>query len=534
MLLTIDSLHQIHRFSVACASVLFLSSLVFAQSDQRRQTVAVTYPLDRTVTVQFRGTTRLPRLTGTATVRRTTKRNTRVELSVRNLPRANELGGIYTTYVLWAITPEGRADNLGEIKRSNLNALVSSKLDVTTPYQTFALIVTAEPHFAVRTPSRMVVLENLPPVAADNGSVADVTTVNVNYIGNSSDYFRDARVPEIPEPEFQKMPPSLLGARQAVALAQYAGAERDAPNELKDAQYALEQAELAFRSKLPNEEVDTLARKAIVLGAKAEDAAETHKAARLRREETLRRDEELRRAENIAANNAQQVAELRRQLDEERRQRELVERDLANAKEQVVNLRSENSRLRDELQAARTEGESAKVTLARIEGERQAEIARQEAERRAAEQRQAYLNFKQALARFGAVRETSSGLVLTLNESLWTAPRASNISPRAMANTVTPLAALLANNPNYQITIESYTDGRGAPDALRQLTQTRADALANQFTSAGVDSARIKAVGMAADNPLAPNTTVAGRNKNRRTEITLTMNGAAGNIGQNQ
>ena len=107
-------------------------ALVRAQSDVPRETVAITYPLDQSVTVRFRGTTRLPRLSGEAKVKRTGRRNTRVELSVDNLPRASELGGVYTTYVLWAISPEGRADNLGEIKRSG-SQFINSKLDVTTP-----------------------------------------------------------------------------------------------------------------------------------------------------------------------------------------------------------------------------------------------------------------------------------------------------------------------------------------------------------------------------------------------------------------
>src|SRR5260370_36622010 len=110
------------------------------QSDWARQTVAITYPLDETVTVKFRGTTLLPRLKGEAKVRRAGRRGTRVELSIDGLTRASELGGIYTTFVLWAISPDGHVDNLGEIKRSG-SSFVSSKLDVTTTPQTFALVV---------------------------------------------------------------------------------------------------------------------------------------------------------------------------------------------------------------------------------------------------------------------------------------------------------------------------------------------------------------------------------------------------------
>src|SRR6266478_7801245 len=134
---------QIFRgFAIALSASIVLVSVVLAQSDTARQTVAITYPLDETVTVKFRGTTLLPRLKGEAKVRRAGRRGTRVELSVDNLPRATELGGPYTTYVLWAISPEGRMENLGEIKRSG-SFIVDSKLDVTTPLQSFALVLTA-------------------------------------------------------------------------------------------------------------------------------------------------------------------------------------------------------------------------------------------------------------------------------------------------------------------------------------------------------------------------------------------------------
>src|SRR5215204_771986 len=118
------------RFVCAFGACLLAASIAVAQQDVERKTVAITYPLEQSITVKFRGTTLLPRLKGEAKVRRAGRRGTRVELSVEDLPRANELGGVYTTYVLWAISPEGRVDNLGEIKRGG-SFLVNSKLDVT-------------------------------------------------------------------------------------------------------------------------------------------------------------------------------------------------------------------------------------------------------------------------------------------------------------------------------------------------------------------------------------------------------------------
>src|SRR6266481_693023 len=205
---------KIGRFSInrfrtpgLAAFILAFASYAFGQSDVSRQTIAVTYPLDETVTVKFRGTTLLPRLKGEAKVRRAGRRGTRVELSVENLPRATELGGIYTTFVLWAISPDGHVDNLGEIKRSG-SSFVNSKLDVTTPLQNFALVVTAEPHFLMKVPSRMVVLENLPPQRPGG---ATIETANVKYIGNSSDYFRSPGVPDIADRDYRETPVSLLG-----------------------------------------------------------------------------------------------------------------------------------------------------------------------------------------------------------------------------------------------------------------------------------------------------------------------------------
>src|SRR5437764_1584905 len=186
--------------------VVVVAVNALAQSDVRRTTIAITYPLNQTIEVPFHGTTRLPRLKGDARVRRQGRRGTRVELSIDNMPRAYELGSVYTTFVLWAISPDGHVDNLGEIKRSG-SGIVDSKIDVTTPLQTFALIVTAEPHFLVHTPSRMVVLENLKPAITRD---AQVEIVPVQYIGNTSDYFRDSSVPTIAESDYRDIPTALL------------------------------------------------------------------------------------------------------------------------------------------------------------------------------------------------------------------------------------------------------------------------------------------------------------------------------------
>ena len=505
-----------HLVFALSACLLFVSVAV-AQRDVERQTVAITYPLDETVTVKFRGTTLLPRLKGEAKVKRAGRRGTRVELSIDDLPRASELGGIYTTYILWAISPEGHVDNLGEIKRSG-STFVNSKLDVTTPLQSFALILTAEPHFLMKVPSRMVVMENLPP-QRPNGS--QVETVDVRYIGNSSDYFRDVRVPELADRDYRQTPVSLLGARQAVNLAKYAGAPQDAPEELQAAEEHLQAAEKAWRLNQPTAEIDLEARRATSSGAHAEEVALARRAARKNREEIRRRDEAVRSAEQSAEASQREVAQLRAALEKEQRARELAERDLGSTNDQLREKRVEIAQLRDEVQTLRSESDAAKLKLARLEGEKAAETAIVEAERRAAERRTAEANLKETLAKYGTLKETASGFRLVLPETIWTNTRAATLSAASAAK-LEPLAALLASNPDYQILIEAYTDSKGNEVSLQQLTQERARVLSDRFQSAGVDAMRIQANGMGASNPLAPNTTVAGQRKNRRVEITFT------------
>jgi outer membrane protein OmpA-like peptidoglycan-associated protein len=505
------------RLVCALSACLLVSSIAIAQQDVERKTVAITYPLDESVTVKFRGTTLLPRLKGEAKVKRAGRRGTRVELSVEDLPRASELGGIYTTYVLWAISPDGHVDNLGEIKRGG-SVFVDSKIDVTTPLQTFALIVTAEPHFLMKVPSRMVVLENLPP-QKPNGS--QVETVDVRYIGNSSDYFRTARVPEIADADYRTTPVSLLGARQAINLAKYAGAASDAPDELQTAEDHLQAAEKAWRLNQPLAEVDVEARKATSSGQHAEEVAAYRKAQRINREEIRRRDEAVRSAEETAEESQREVTKLRAALEKEQRARELAERDAGTANDQLREKRVEIAQLRDELAAVRSESDAAKLKLARLEGEKQAETARIEAERRATEQRAAEANLKETLAKYGTLKETATGFRLTLPETIWSSTRTATLSAASSAK-LEPLAALLASNPDYQILIEAYTDSKGNEVTLQQLTQERARVLSDRFQSAGVDPMRIQANGMGASNPLAPNTTVAGQRKNRRVEITFT------------
>jgi outer membrane protein OmpA-like peptidoglycan-associated protein len=486
-----------------------------AQSDVERKTVAVTYELGQPVDLQFRGTTRFPRLRGQARVERKNRTGTKVLITIENLPRPYELGGAYTTYILWAITPEGRADNLGELKYRSGVIFQNPKGEFTTPLQTFALIVTAEPHYLVKQPSQAVILENLPPA----NRVSNI--VNVSYFGNSSDYLRDPRPPEIADADYVKTPVSLLGARQAINLAKFAGAERDAAAEYEYAQRSLEQAERAWREgNMSEQQVDVLARQAIAAGVKAEEVAGVRKIAREQRNEKARADAEIRRAENRTLAAEQERDEIRAELAREQRNRELAERDSSNFSNQLAEMRKENQNLRDEIARLRQELEDAKVRAARADADRENLQKQREFEQRAARLRAAAPILIASLKQFGPVAQTERGITVTLSENLWKSPREAVLAVAAEPK-IERLAQTLANNLDYRFLIESHTDDGGAANVLMDLTNERARILGEKLAAFGVAADRLETKGLGATAPIAPNTTNLNRAKNRRTELTL-------------
>jgi outer membrane protein OmpA-like peptidoglycan-associated protein len=512
--------YSLKKIGLIYSLICLLSISIFAQVDVPRQTTAVTYPLDENVMLQFRGTTRFPRMKGTAKIKRTSKNGTEIDLSVSKMPRPFELGAGYATYILWAISPDGQVDNLGEIKRRGFFEF-DSNISVTTRLQTFALIITAEPHFLVKRPSRAIMLENLNPYAVSGKTLA--TTQAIQYFGNSSDYFNDARTPIIADLDYSKTPSTILQAKQAVALAKYAGAQRDAANELREAETLMDLAEKGWQAGRREEDVDVTARKAISAAVKAEDTALVRKEARAKRNEQTRADEEIRRSEEKFSDAQNEITELKNELARETRNRELAERDAANYSNQIKELRNENAQLRQELSAAKTEAEEAKVKLARMEGEKQAIEKQQEQANRLKNLQANQTALMQSLKQFGAVTKNERGIVLTLPENVWLGARFNSFAP-AGETKIASLGEFLATNTEYKIIVESHTDDKGTADELQTLTQTRADALAEKFVSAGVAQDRIETKGFGATMPIVSNTTNANRAKNRRVQVILVPN----------
>lgn len=221
-----------------------------AESIASRQIMALTYPEDEAISVKFEGTSRLPRSSGEAKVERK-KGMTEIEIELDEMKPASLFGGDYNTYVLWVASPEGHLDNTGEfILEGN-----RSKLNVSTPLETFGMFITAEPHFLVSAPSRFVVMENTRP--ADDGHEIRVSTIE--YRGFEGVYnFENESLKELPESKGELR--AHLGAAQtAISLAERAGAERFAEGQLQGARRALQNALVAARAGTEGKEMMLLA-----------------------------------------------------------------------------------------------------------------------------------------------------------------------------------------------------------------------------------------------------------------------------------
>ncbi|HKP13821.1 MAG TPA: hypothetical protein VJZ91_16990, partial [Blastocatellia bacterium] len=262
-------------FTAALITSFGIASATRAQGDRPRRTIAITYFKDP-VTVRLAGTTLRPNARGEATVERWRKRNeSEIDITIENMIPAFNFGGDYTTYVLWAITPAGQIDNLGEFRLSGGTA----RLKAATPYQTFALIVTAEPHYLVKLPSRQVVLENLAPATTK----VQVQTSEVYFTGDAGAFYKDSTVPEVAERDYNKTPMELLQARRAVQIARLADAERHTPQDYNQAINLLNQAEDLYRKGANVHEIGRVSRDSISLAERAREVSEERAVAAERR-----------------------------------------------------------------------------------------------------------------------------------------------------------------------------------------------------------------------------------------------------------
>ncbi|MGB0081314.1 MAG: hypothetical protein WBP90_07280, partial [Terracidiphilus sp.] len=213
--------------------------------------------------IGFRATALMPGARGEAKVQ-SEQGVIKINAEMEKLGPATQFGQEYLTYVMWAITPEGRATNVGEVL---LNKSGKTKLDATTELQSFGLIVTAEPYFAVTQPSDVVVMENF--VRKD--TTGTIEEVDAKYeLLQRGQYVLNVKPGDIQPRELNpKVPLELYEARNAVRIARWTGAEQYAGDTYQKAVVDLENAEGYLIGKAGKRPIGTVAREAVQM---AEDA----------------------------------------------------------------------------------------------------------------------------------------------------------------------------------------------------------------------------------------------------------------------
>lgn len=513
--------------SVAVTLLLVSVGLSQGGGDTKRHTVAVTYLRDP-VTVLFSGTTLRPNARGEATVERWRKRNeTEIDIKVENLNPAFNYGADYNTYVLWAITPEGHVSNLGEFRLSG----DSARLKAATPYQTFAMIMTAEPHYLVRLPSRMVVLENLAP----SGKNVQIQVSEVYFTGDSGRYYRDTSVPATAERDYNKIPMELLQARKAVQIARLADGEKYDSADYHSSIKSLEEAEMAYRRGASVHDVGRIAREAISLAVRCRDISEERAEAASRRAEISRRDEEVRRANETSSDlqteltnteNKLKASEIARSTLEQQLDRAL--RDAAESRAENRTMRSENDKLRNEIDRLGRELSDSRARLndllsqnasTRAELEqsstRVSAMERAERERRDLEERKrAFAELQTSLSQFGSVKPSGDGFVLLIPDTYFVANK-TDLALRVKAK-MDGIAQAIASRPGFKFTVEGHSDKRSGADAF---ALGRAQTVAGYIAAFGVQQTSFNVISRADSVPLSSLKTVRGRATNRRVEL---------------
>lgn len=487
--------------SVLSAMILAFAPLTITASPQlyaKRGTVAISYPENEGTSIDIAGTAVSPRVSGKAEVKRSAGR-TRVRLEITNLDNPLSLGAYYTTYVFWAIAPEGQADNLGELPVG----YDRREIEFTTPYKTFGLIVTAEPHALVKLPGPAVVAENLLRKNTKGG----ITASQIEYRGDPGTLYILSTGAAAPATGIDyNAPLPVLGARRAVEIARRANALEFADAELRQAEVRLAALEQMWPRHRDREK-----------GFKGEA------------NEVMRLAEH---ARSIAVERAYQAS-----LDSERREASASiasaqsDADRANleaerAKEETASYREALSRSESELALAKQRVEQAQTDADRARANEdlarvQAEHARLEAEQARRERDEAQQSLFVSLSAILETRREARGLIVSLSDVLFDFNQAT-LKPGAKEKLSKLAGVLLAYPGAYRIEIEGHTDSIGSDEYNLRLSEARASSVRTYLGQANLDPARIAPIrGLGKTQPVATNETAEGRQMNRRVEIII-------------
>lgn len=462
--------------------------------------------------IGFQGTQLMPSAKGTAKVDAHLGR-TAVDIDVEGLSPANGFGAEYLTYVLWAITPEGRPVNLGEVLPSGDKGKV--QMQVTTNLQSFGLIITAEPYYAVLMPSDVVVMQNV--VEDRTSGVIERVNAHYNLLPRGA-YAQTAGRKTILHPIGRngRSPLELYEAENAVQIAQAAGADKYAADTMNTAQTALQNAEASDAHKRDRKEVITYAREAV---QSAEDA----------RIITIRKIKE---EDDAAQRKAREDAEQAAQQAQADQQREAAQRAQAEAAAQEAKAREDQARAARE-QAEAQAAQAAAQAQAAQQAAQQAQQQAQAAQQQEAEMRERLRN---QLNQVLQTRESARGLIVNLSDVLFDFNKFT-LKPEAREK-LAKVSGILLAYPDLKVQVEGYTDNIGSDEYNQKLSEERAGAVRDYLVAQSVPDANVTAQGFGKTNPIADNSTSAGRAQNRRVEMVVSgqsigiQQGAPGDGGQ--
>jgi len=489
------------RAITACMIFGAMSVIALAQTPQEipasslisKSTVAIGFTVGGGATkVDMTGTSVMSQANGEAKVQaRANAGLTNIELSVKDMTPPSNIGAEYLTFVLWAVTADGRTGNLGEIL---LNKNGEGKLTATTPAQTFSMIITAEPYFAVRVPSEVVVLE-METRKNTKGKLFPITSYKLM---KRSQYAKLGN-PLALTPDLSKVPLEMYEARNAVDIAKARGAAQYAPDIFSKAVASLQMAENALTSNTDKKQIISTSKQAVQFAEDARAlAAERQDQERIAAEKQAAADKARSQAEATAAAEA---ATAKAKSDEE-------------AKRQAELAAAKQAQMQAEADAAATKAKAEADALKAKE-----DAARAEAERA----RQAAADLRaQLLEQFNKVLptiDTPRGLQVNMGDVLFDTAKFNLRMPAQLG--LAKLSGIVLSHPGLKLAIEGYTDTTGTAAFNQTLSAQRANAVRDYLVQQGLDAGTVTAQGFGPANPVASNDTPQGRQQNRRVEIII-------------
>jgi outer membrane protein OmpA-like peptidoglycan-associated protein len=448
--------------------------------------------------LDFAGTSLMPMANGEAKVN--SKRGSiEIEAEFGNLQRPTTFGNEYLTYVLWAISPEGRAVNLGEVLVGGNDR---SKLHVTADLQAFALIVSAEPYYAVRQPSDVVVLENV--IREDTKGTSEA--VNAKYELMERGGYVPTGYKFDPVVLNAKLPLEFFEARNALRIAQSEGAEQYATDSYRRAVRLMDTAD----GYAINKHVD---RKPLI--AASREAVQTAEDARAI---AIKKEDEMRLA-NERQDSADARAQSQKQAEDARRQQEQADSDAARARRDTADAQAATAKAQSDMTNSQAASASA-VSAAQADAEQsrfaaqQAQLSAQQAETDKAAMR---AKLSEQLNSILQTRDSARGLIVSMSDVLFDTGKFS-LKPGAREK-LAKVAGILLAYPGLNIEVGGYTDNVGADTMNQTLSENRASSVRDYLVQEGVSTNSVSAKGFGNTLPVASNDNSAGRQQNRRVEL---------------